>query len=150
MNDADKRIEWKSRYDAWKTSGLIAAEWSRINDVKIHQMYYWIRKFREEEISTNEHQSKWLTVDVQEISSHDTGQESVLIHYGALSIEVRPGTDLKLLSDVVRVIQNTCYLTHIMNECSLHAEAPSSGNRLMFSTSASQNGSIRIPFPLVN
>lgn len=105
MNDADKRIEWKSRYDAWKTSGLSAAEWSRINDVKKHQMYYWIRKFREEEISTNEHQSKWLTVDVQEISSHHTGQESVLIHYGALSIEVRPGTDLNLLSDVVRVIQ---------------------------------------------
>lgn len=104
MNDADKRIEWKSRYDAWKTSGLSAAEWSRINDVKKHQMYYWIRKFREEEISTNERQSKWLTVDVQEISSHHTG--SVLIHYGALSNEVRPGTDLNLLSDVVRVIQN--------------------------------------------
>lgn len=33
-------------------------------------------------------------------------QESVLIHFETLSVEVRPGTNLDLLSDVVRVIQN--------------------------------------------
>lgn len=45
MNDADKRIEWKARYDAWKTSGLSAAEWSRNQGINTHQLYYWIRKF---------------------------------------------------------------------------------------------------------
>ena len=54
MNDADKRIEWKARYDAWKTSGLSAAEWSRSQGIKTHQLYYWIRKFREDEVSQNE------------------------------------------------------------------------------------------------
>ena len=32
MNDANKRIEWKARYDAWEASGLSAAEWCRNED----------------------------------------------------------------------------------------------------------------------
>ncbi|MEL4029840.1 IS66 family insertion sequence element accessory protein TnpB [Caldifermentibacillus hisashii] len=106
MNDADKRIEWKARYDAWKTSGLSAAEWSRSQGIKTHQLYYWIRKFREDEVFQNEPQTKWLTVNVQDIPSRHMDQESVLIHFETLSVEVRPGTNLNLLSDVVRVIQN--------------------------------------------
>ena len=35
-----------------------------------------------------------------------SANESVLIHFGEMSIEVRPGTDMELLSHVVRVIQD--------------------------------------------
>jgi transposase-like protein len=42
MTIAEKRIEWKERFDAWKSSGLRVAEWCRTEGVKDHQMYYWI------------------------------------------------------------------------------------------------------------
>ncbi|WP_382392874.1 IS66 family insertion sequence element accessory protein TnpA [Lentibacillus juripiscarius] len=45
MTLKDKRIEWKARYDAWKESGLSVAEWCRNQEIKIHQMYYWVQRF---------------------------------------------------------------------------------------------------------
>ncbi len=108
MNDANKRIEWKARYDAWEASGLSAAEWCRNEEVNKHQMYYWIRKFREDAASKHEPPSgtKWLTVNMQNTPSGHRNEEPVFIHVGTLSVEVRPGTDMKLLSHVVRVLQN--------------------------------------------
>ena len=67
INDPDKRIVWKSRYDAWEASGLSAAEWCRNEDIDKRQMYCWIRKFRVETVSKPHSPSdmKWLTVNVQ-------------------------------------------------------------------------------------
>lgn len=42
MTLVDKRIEWKERYDSWKSSGLSASEWCRLHGLKEHQMYDWI------------------------------------------------------------------------------------------------------------
>uniref|UniRef100_UPI00387E0B35 IS66 family insertion sequence element accessory protein TnpA n=1 Tax=Tigheibacillus jepli TaxID=3035914 RepID=UPI00387E0B35 len=42
----DKRIECKTRYDAWKTSGLSASEWCRQQEIKNRQMYYWINSLK--------------------------------------------------------------------------------------------------------
>jgi hypothetical protein len=108
MNDADKRIEWKARYDAWEASGLSAAEWCRNEKVNKHRMYYWIRKFREDTASKHEPKSgtKWLAVNMQGAPAVHSDDESVLIHVGTLSVEVRPGTDMELLSHVVHVLQN--------------------------------------------
>jgi len=106
MNDADKRIDWKARFDAWEASGLSAAEWCRNQDIKTHQMYYWIRKFKSDATSKHEPDTKWLTVNVQDVPANHPNQEAVLIHLGTHSIEVRPGTNLDLLSDVMRVLRN--------------------------------------------
>lgn len=106
MNVADKRIEWKERFDAWKTSGLSAAEWCRKQNIKVHQMYYWIRKFKEESNQKQGSETKWLSVNMQNQAFDHSANESVLIHLGEMSIEVRPGTDMELLFHVVRVIQD--------------------------------------------
>ncbi|MFD2195559.1 IS66 family insertion sequence element accessory protein TnpA [Oceanobacillus bengalensis] len=106
MNDADKRIKWKARFDDWQSSGLIVAEWCREQNVNVHQMYYWIRKFKGELPPSEEPETKWLTVNVQDLPPVHTDQESVLIHIGMLSLEVRPGTNMELLSNVMRVVQN--------------------------------------------
>lgn len=108
MNDADKRIEWKARYDAWEASGLSAAEWCRNEEVNKHQMYYWIRKFKVDGASKHEPQSgtKWLAVNMKGAPAVHSDDESVFIHVGTLSVEVRPGTDMELLSRVVHVLKN--------------------------------------------
>lgn len=51
MTLKDKRIEWKSRYDAWKESGQSITEWCRDQKIKVHQMYYWVQRFERDMIS---------------------------------------------------------------------------------------------------
>ncbi|GGH89167.1 transposase-like protein [Pullulanibacillus pueri] len=111
MSLTDKRIEWKARFDTWKTSGLSVAEWCEEQDIKRHQMYYWVRKFENEMTSPEQvpSETQWLTVSVKdEQKSLGGGQESVLIHFRSISVEVRPGANMALLSDVVHVLQNQC------------------------------------------
>ena len=36
MTKAEKRIEWKARFDVWKVSGLMVAEWCREEGVEAY------------------------------------------------------------------------------------------------------------------
>jgi len=106
MSDVDKRTEWETRYDAWVASGLSAAEWCREQVIKVHQMCYWIRKFERESTADPVSETKWLTVNMQDLPTDSTDQAAVLIHVGTMSLEVRPGTDMELFSKVIRIVQN--------------------------------------------
>jgi len=105
MTKAEKRIEWKARFDAWKASGLSVAEWCREKGLKDHQMYYWIRKFDDDSVTETPQDIQWLAVDLETESTGYMSEESVFIHVGQLSIEVRSGTNMALLADVVQVLQ---------------------------------------------
>lgn len=106
MTKKEKRIEWKAKFDSWKRSGLSVAEWCREEGIKDHQMYYWIQRFKDDSLVTEAPQSvQWLTVDMQNEPIGSFTDESVFIHLGQLSIEVRPGANMALLSDVVQVLQ---------------------------------------------
>src|SRR5699024_8112421 len=105
MSLADKRIEWKARFDAWKSSGLSGAEWCREQGFNDHQMYYWIRMFEDDVAPKQESNTQWLTVNVNDASSHHI-EAPFFMHFGSISVEVRPGTNMELLSNVVRVLQS--------------------------------------------
>ena len=105
MTKAEKRIKWKARFDAWKASGLSVAEWCREKGLKDHQMYYWIRKFDDDSVTEKPQDIQWLAVDMETESTGYMSEESVFIHVGQLSIEVRSGTNMALLADVVQVLQ---------------------------------------------
>ena len=106
MSDVDKRTEWKTRFEAWQASGISAAEWYREQDIKVHQMYYWMRKFKRESLSDPTSGTRWLTVNMQDLPTDSTDQAAVLIHVGTMSLEVRPGTNMELFSKVMRIVQN--------------------------------------------
>src|SRR5699024_11319588 len=104
-----KRIEWKAIYEAWKESGQSVAEWCRNHEIKVHQMYYWVKEFeqnnRDAELSD---EPKWLTVQVDKESMDSIEKDFISLHAGAITVEVRPGVDICLLYDVVHVLQNQC------------------------------------------
>ncbi len=105
----DKRTEWKARYDAWKESGKSVAAWCRDQAIKVHQMYYWMKQFeRDGSCEETSAQTQWLTVQVDEESLPTSGQGPIILHFGAISVEVRPGANMGLLSNVVHVLQNRC------------------------------------------
>lgn len=108
MTLSEKRIEWKSRFDAWKASGLSIAAWCREQGIKKSQMYYWIRSFADNNSTDRAPETQWLTVDMEEEPLNFRSSDSVLIHFDSMSIEVRQGTDMALLADVVDVLKNRC------------------------------------------
>lgn len=108
MTLKDKRIEWKTHYDAWKESGKSVAEWCRDQEIKVHQMYYWVQRFERDETSPESETSntQWLTVQADDESFSSEGQEPIFIHVGSISVEVRPGANVGLLYDIVHVLKN--------------------------------------------
>ncbi|WP_121640688.1 hypothetical protein [Virgibacillus sp. Bac330] len=109
MTLKDKRIEWKARYDAWKESGQSISEWCRGKEIKTHQMYYWVQQFREHGKTSIKksasRETRWLTVQMGDsplVPPHE--KEPIFIHVGSTSIEVRSGTDMNLLSDIIHVL----------------------------------------------
>jgi|SRR5690625_1686178 len=108
MTRTEKRIEWKAKIDAWKSSELSAAAWCREQGVNPSQMYYWIRNFEDDKATDSARETQWLTVDMKEESLNFRLGDPVLIHFDSMSIEVRQGTDMALLSDVMDVLQNRC------------------------------------------
>ncbi|WP_225220793.1 IS66 family insertion sequence element accessory protein TnpA [Bacillus norwichensis] len=67
MTLKDKRIEWKARYDALKKSGQSVAAWCRDQEIKVHQMYYWVQQFERGNINSGTPaQTQWLTVQIDE------------------------------------------------------------------------------------
>jgi len=108
MTLKDKRIEWKTRYDSWKASGQGIAEWCRDQDIKVHQMYYWVRRFERDMISPEPKTSEtqWLAVQVEDDMLSSEGQDPIFIHFGAISVEVRPGANVGLLSDIIHVLRS--------------------------------------------
>ncbi len=69
-------------------------------------MYYWIRHFEDDTPSDTGLDTQWLTVNVKDDLISSSGHAPVFIHFGSISVEVRPGASMALLSDVVHVLQN--------------------------------------------
>lgn len=93
----ESRLLWSSRVKAFKASGLAQAEFCKNNDYKIKQFNYWLRKFRKLDMAPQGNELKWIPVNVTEQKTND----SLLIKIGAAVIEVRPGFNKYLLSDIV-------------------------------------------------
>jgi len=106
MTKSPKRIEWEARLQDWKDSGLSKAEWCRDNGYKEHQMYYWIQRIYKPEVKPK------LKVDFLPVNISDETEKdneplgSVFIHIDRMSVEVRPNTDINLLSKVLHVLQS--------------------------------------------
>nr|WP_077296646.1 hypothetical protein [Virgibacillus pantothenticus] len=72
-------------------------------------MYYWIRSLNDNKADDPASETEWLTVDMNEAEPLNfLSGYLVLIHFDSMSIEVRPGTDMALLSDVMEVLRNRC------------------------------------------
>lgn|SRR5690606_29544872 len=93
---------WKSRVDEFRASGQTATAWCAAQNLKVHQLRYWLRKFKSEHES-EKMQTQWLSVEFGELKA-DKPQQALPIRVGKATIEVRPGFDPKLLSDVVKTL----------------------------------------------
>lgn len=106
MTKTELRQVWASQVANFKASGMTTNEWCQAHDLKIHQLRYWIRKFRDEANSSSL-PSQWLGIDIKALEPKSPSNVLTL-RVGQVTLEVKPGVDQVLLSDVVRTILTIC------------------------------------------
>ncbi len=104
MMKLERQKEWENRIAQYRASGQSVKKWCADNNVKPAQLWYWLRKFKTNNEAHNIHSSQWLPVDVRDYIPMDN---ALLVRVGEACIEVKPGFDPALLSQVVRSL-TTC------------------------------------------
>lgn len=100
---SEKQIEWQDRLSPCRQSGMSIAAWCRQENINIHQMYYWKRKFDQEtRLISEDNTTEWLSLSS---SSNDDEDAAILIRLDHLSVEIKPHVDRQLLSDVIHLLK---------------------------------------------
>lgn len=103
MSQMELKHLWESRIADQRSSGLSVSKWCEAHQVKPHQFHYWSRKLTSATPAT----SQWIAVNVDPQLA-DERQSTLLLKVGSVEIEVQPGFNQTLLSDVIRTLQTLC------------------------------------------
>lgn len=100
MTNTDLQKEWENRVAKFKASGQSTTEWCKAHNLKPHQLRYWLRKLKAEHTVK---ETQWLSVEVGELKASNNSK-ALPIRIGKATIEVSPGFDPALLSEVVKTL----------------------------------------------
>jgi hypothetical protein len=103
MTRTEMKKLWESRISACRSSGQSVSTWCEAHQVNRKTYYYWLRKLSNEEAGTSE----WISLDLGEQPT-DNLEPTLLIKVGSAVIEIKPGFNRDLLSDVVQTLQALC------------------------------------------
>lgn len=95
---------WRKRVNDFNNSEMTMRAWCETNQVKIHQLQYWKKKFKTIEKVES---TRLVKVELTE-TSHDLSHETPInIHVGTVILEVKPGFSPSLLREIMKVLM-TC------------------------------------------
>jgi hypothetical protein len=116
MTNAKRRRLWRDRVADYGASELPVRKWCEKCGVTENQLRYWLGKIGQA-LPVSEHSepecSTWARVEIVEDASETAfgdqesmspAQSQVSVRVGSATIEVRPGFDQALLSEVLRVV----------------------------------------------
>lgn len=104
MTPEERRQLWRERVAQFRTSGLSGRAWCIENDIKEHQLWYWVKRIEAPSPSTAA--TQWLPVAVENEGS--TTSSALMLRIGSAVIEVQTGFDRTLLASVVEVLTQQC------------------------------------------
>lgn len=107
MTKNELRQIWEKRIADLQSSGQSIPTWSIANNLKLHQVRYWLRKFKNQTV-INAHSPQWLSVKICDVNQNQKQEDALLIKVGAVAIEVKSGFDPELLLEVVRTLSSKC------------------------------------------
>ncbi|MBD0384900.1 IS66 family insertion sequence element accessory protein TnpA [Paenibacillus sedimenti] len=105
MAQTKVRKAWEARIRAYHASGQSASVWCAEHQVTKRQLHVWINKLQ---VSTTKDPSKFPWVKVQMDKEAETTKSMLLVRVGSTAIEVQPGYNPALLTDVIRTLQTLC------------------------------------------
>jgi hypothetical protein len=108
MTKAERQALWETRIAEYQASGQSVKEWCAAHeDVSPRQLWYWLRKYKNQDVVSPGKSNRWLPVEISDQASIEKGH-ALLVKIGPVNIEVRPGFDPALLAQVVRVLMALC------------------------------------------
>ncbi len=102
MEDSNLRSLWEQRLAEYETSGKTIKEWCQEQSIRENQFYYWRRKIRPEKVEENQ-PIKWLSINLADSST--SSSNSIAVHIGQMTVEVKSGFDHNLLREILKVLQ---------------------------------------------
>jgi hypothetical protein len=99
--------KWQRHVQAFAESGLTRRDYCRQNGIAIYKLDYWRRKFQR---STSNHQASagaWIPLEIRD-SVSPAENAGIGLRIGRVIIDIKPGYDRKLLTDVLQVLESIC------------------------------------------
>ena len=97
----DLRSLWEQRLAEHQVSDKSIAAWCNDHSIKVHQFYYWRKKLRFGQVDNNQ-PVKWLALGLNRVS---LDPDTIAVHIGQATIEVKKGFDQQLLREIMQVLQ---------------------------------------------
>ncbi len=111
MKEADQRQVWSKRLEEQKTSGKTIAAWCQEQSLSESKFYYWRKKLYAEELQNNK-TIKWLSlnsnIDTPTQIAYENPGNTLSVHIGQATIEIKRGFDPELLAQVLKVLKTIC------------------------------------------
>jgi len=98
---------WRKHVQAFESSGLTRNGYCQRNGVNVYQLDYWRRRFKKSKPPGPSPADTWIPVRVRDDQASEKGS-GVCLRISRLAIEVKPGFDRELLTDVLRTIGPIC------------------------------------------
>ncbi len=108
MTRDERQALWETRIAEYRVSGQSVKEWCASHEgISPRQLWYWLRKYKNRDGVSPGESNRWLPVEISKQASIEQGH-ALLVNVGPASIEVKPGFDPALLSQVVKVLVALC------------------------------------------
>jgi len=101
MNNNELRSLWEQRFAEYEASGKTIKAWCQEQAVKENQFYYWRKKLRMNQVANNQ-PVQWLSLELEQVRF---APDSIAVHIGQITIEIKKGFDHHLLREIVQVLQ---------------------------------------------
>ena len=104
MSNRKPQEYWEQIISECKASGLSGRKWCEVNNVKITTYQYWHNKIRKQKEKQKD--PVWTKISLDQES--DPISSKIIIRYSDFSLEVEKGSDMSLLTEILKAMSCLC------------------------------------------
>jgi hypothetical protein len=98
---------WRQHVQAFESSGMARSRYCEHNQIRLYGLDYWRKKFRKSDPANASPDKHWIPLQIHDDQAAERGS-GICLRIGPVVIDVKPGFDRELLTDVLRVIGPAC------------------------------------------
>lgn len=105
MANNDLRSLWEQRLAEYESSEKNIKTWCQEKAIKENQFYYWRGKIQGGQTKKKQPAVKWLSLDLHNDKKVPPTPDSIAVHVGQVTIELRKGFDKHLFCEIIQILQ---------------------------------------------
>lgn len=98
---------WQQQVRAFESSGMTRRRYCEQKQIRIYQLDYWRKKLGKSNPTVQGSTKGWIPLRIrdEQVVQKASG---ICLRIGRLAMEVKPGFDRELLTEVLRVVSPVC------------------------------------------